>query len=276
MKKKIGLIDLYIDEWHSNNLVKMMMQAKRRDEFELAYAWEEAPFPGRRNLAEWCSCNNLTAAASIEEVVEKSDAICVLAPANPEVHLRLAESALHSGKPVYVDKPFADSLHAAQTMFELAEKYSTPLMTSSALRFCDELLCGEIQAMKPLIFNTTGGGRSFAEYAIHQLEMIVSAMGTEVVDMALTGDMDKLALVLKFSGARLATAVYAKQLPFSMSTASEDGMKIYPDVSNMWENFTDALLDFYTTGVSCVPKEQTLCIAELLERAVALQRNSTL
>lgn len=276
MKKKIGLIDLFIDEWHSNNLTRTLVNARRKDEFELAYAWEEAPFPGRRDLAAWCACNGLTAAASIEEVVEKSDAICVLAPANPEVHLRLAEYALRSGKPVYVDKPFADTLADAREMFAIAEKHGTPLMTSSALRFCDELLCGEIQAMDPLIFNTTGGGRCFAEYAIHQLEMIVSAMGTEVKDIALTGDADKLALVLKFSRARLATAVYAKQLPFSLSTAWADGMKIYSDVSNMWENFTDALLEFYTTGVSPIPKEQTLCIADLLERAVALQQQSGL
>jgi len=275
-KKKIGLVDLFIDEWHSNHLPGWLATAARKDEFELAYAWEEAPFPGRRNLQEWCRDNNLVAAKSIEEVVENCDVISVLAPANPEVHARLAEIPLRSGKPVYVDKPFADSLAAAKGMFDLAEKHSTPLMTSSALRFCDEVYSGKIQAMNPIMFNTTGGGRNFPEYAIHQLEMIVSVMGTEIKGIELTGDSKKLALVLKYGGSRLATALYSVYYPFAVSAASETESVVYPKVNNLWENFAGALLDFFATGVSPIPKEQTLCIAEVLEKAVALLQKSSI
>ena len=42
-KKKIGLVDLFIDEWHSNHLPGWIAEAVRKDEFELAYAWEEKP-----------------------------------------------------------------------------------------------------------------------------------------------------------------------------------------------------------------------------------------
>lgn len=270
MKKKIGLVDLFIDEWHSNHLPGWIAEAARKDEFELAYAWEEAPYPGRKNLQQWCDAHGMTAAKSIEEVVENCDAISVLAPANPEVHARLAEIPLRSGKPVYVDKPFADSLAAAEKMFELAEKHSTPLMTSSALRFSDELLCGGIQAMEPVIFTTFGGGRAFPEYAIHQLEMIVSVMGTEVKDLELAGDAKKLVLTLKYSSSRLAAAVYAPSYPFAVSAASATDMKLHPEMTGYWGNFTNALLEFFATGVSPVPKEQTLCIAGLLEKSVAL------
>lgn len=276
MKKKIGLVDLFIDEWHSNHLSEWIAQAARNDEFELSYAWEEAPFPGRRNLAEWCLSNGIKAAGSIEEVVENCDAISVLAPANPEVHLRLAELPLRSGKPVYVDKPFADTLANAEKMFEIAEKYSTPLMTSSALRFCDELFSGRVKEMKPFIFNTLGGGRSFPEYAIHQLEMIVSVMGTEVQDMKLMGDAEKLTLILEYSNARIATASYAANFPFAISAASADDVLVQQEVTGLWTNFTDSLLEFFATGISPVPKEQTLCIAELLEKAVALLNKSRL
>ena len=273
MKKKIGLIDLFIDEWHSNHLPEWIAQAARKDEFELAFAWEEAPFPGRKNLEEWCRFNGIKAAGSIEEVVENCDAISVLAPANPEVHLRLAELPLRSGKPVYVDKPFADTLANAKKMFEIAEAHSTPLMTSSALRFCDELLFGKIKDMNPFIFNTLGGGRSFQEYAIHQLEMIVSVMGTEVQNMSLRGDAEKLMLVLEYSNSRIATASYAANFPFAVSAASASDVQVHHEVTGLWTNFTDSLLDFFATGISPVPKEQTLCIAELLENAVALLNN---
>ena len=78
MKKKIGLVDLFIDEWHSNHLPGWIAEAVRKDEFELAYAWEEKPHPERKNLQQWCDEHGMTAAKSIEEVVENCDAISVL------------------------------------------------------------------------------------------------------------------------------------------------------------------------------------------------------
>ena len=128
-KKKIGFIDLFIDEWHANNYPKWFREAKRSNEFELGYAWEESTMEGRRNLQQWCAEMGMTPACSMEEAGEKSDCICVLAPANPEVHERLAAFALKSGKPVYIDKPFAESLATAERIFETAEKYNTPLMS---------------------------------------------------------------------------------------------------------------------------------------------------
>ena len=272
MKKKIGLIDLFIDEWHSNHLPEWISQAVRKDEFELAYAWEEAPYPGRKNLDEWCAVNGVTAARSIEEVVEKCDVISVLAPANPEVHSRLAAIPLRSGKAVYIDKPFAESLASAREMFELAEKHSTALMTSSALRFSAEL--PEIRQMEPYMFNTMGGGRSFPEYAIHQLEMIVAVMGTEVQGIELVGDAGKLTLCLKYSNSRLASASYAADFPYAVSAASAQGVRVYSQTTGYWANFTNALLDFFATGISPIRKEETLCIADLLEKSVALLNKS--
>lgn len=270
MKKKIGFVDLFIDEWHSNNYPAWFASAPRGAEFEVMYAWEESPFPGRRALNDWCAENKMTPCASIAEVVEKSDAVCVLAPANPEVHERLAQLPLRSGKPLYIDKPFADSLASAERIFETAEKYGTPLMSSSALRFGDQLLSGELQAMAPFLLHTSGGGRSYDEYAIHQLEMIVSIMGTEVENMSMTGDKEKLSLVLEYSGNRLATLDYAMRMPFTLSAANADKSKVYPEISHTFENLTAAILDFFATGISPVPKEETLKIASLLEKSVSM------
>ena len=206
MKKKIGFIDLFIDEWHANHYPDWFRKARRAEEFELGLAWERAPFENRRPLEAWCRDFGMTPARSIEEVVEKSDAVCVLAPANPEVHLELADHALRSGKPVYVDKPFADSLRTAKEIFDIAEKYGTPLMSTSALRCSDELLDGKIKALEPFLFSVTGGGRSFAEYAIHQLEMIVSVMGINVRKLSLAGDPGKAVLRRQAGGIELCAA----------------------------------------------------------------------
>ena len=270
MKKKIGFIDLFIDEWHANHYPEWFRSARRAAEFELGLAWERAPLAGRRPLEAWCRDFNMTPAGSIAEVVEQSDAICVLAPANPEVHLELADLALRSGKPVYVDKPFADSLRAAQTICKIAAEHRTPLMSSSALRFPDELQDGKIQALEPVLFATTGGGRCFAEYAIHQLEMIVSVMGTDVRDLSLACDPGKVALTLQYGDGRLATLHYAPQFPFAIAASGANGALVYPALHNNFPNLIAAMLDFFATGVSPIPQTETLCIADLLERAVAL------
>ena len=273
MKKKIGFIDLFIDEWHANNYPQWFREALRAEEFELGYAWEEKTLDGRRPLEKWCTDLNMTPARSIEEVVEKSDCICVLAPANPEVHERLADLPLKAGKPLYIDKPFADSKAAAERIFALAEKHGTPLMSSSALRFGSQLISGKLQEMKPTLFSTTGGGRSFDEYGIHQLEMVVSIMGADVKGMKLTGDVEKLLLTLDYDDGRLAQIAYTPAMPFTVTAANAQTAEVCPDITNTFENLIAAMTDFFATGKSVIPKEQTISIAALLEKSVAMLHN---
>ena len=51
--KKIGFIDLFIDEWHANNYPNWFRTAPRAAEFELGYAWEEKTNEGGRTLEKW-------------------------------------------------------------------------------------------------------------------------------------------------------------------------------------------------------------------------------
>ena len=270
MAKKIGLIDLFIDEWHSNHYPAWFAQASRGKDFEVAYAWEMRPQAGKRPLPQWCADMGIAAASSMEEVVDKSDCVCVLAPANPEVHEELAEYALASGKPVYIDKPFAPSSEAAKRLFSRAEAYNTPLMSSSALRFGQELISGKLQAAKPDILTTTGGGRSYQEYGIHQLEMIVSIMGTEINNILVSGNAQNAFVLLEYSGGRRAGLAYSMPYPFSLTASNGREAFLYQEIQNHFENLTSAILDFFATGISSVPKAETLAIAELLEGTVAM------
>ena len=268
--KKIGFIDLYIDEWHANNYPKWFREAPRAGEFELGYAWEEKPLEGGRPLETWCRDFGMTPARTVEEVIEKSDCLCVLAPSNPEVHERLADLPLRSGKPLYIDKPFADNKAAAERMFALAEKHGTPLMSSSALRFGDELLTGKVREMKPVIFCTTGGGRSFDEYGIHQLEMIVSFMGANVREIKLSGDPGKLAITLEYENGNLATMAYTPSMRYTATASDGKTTESYPSLKNTFPNLIAAMMDFFATRECIIPKEQTIGIAALLERCVKL------
>ena len=195
--KTIGFIDYYLSEWHANNYPRLFAQASQGKEFELAFAWEAHHSPGKRPLQQWCVEMNIIPASCLEEVADKCDCICILVSSNPGEHEQLAEYALTSGKPVYIDKTFASSFEIAKRMFERAERSRTPLMSFSALRFCDELISGLLQSESPNILITTGGVKSYHEYGIHQLEMIVSVMGTEVENIIISGDVQNASVILE-------------------------------------------------------------------------------
>ena len=268
MKKKIGFIDLFIDEWHANNYPKWIAQSSLGSDYEVAYAWEESAKAGSRDLQQWCREMQVYPAASLEEIVSKSDCLCVLAPSNPEVHERLSELALASGKPVYVDKPFAPDFATACRIVEWAAKHHTPLMSSSALRFAVELEA-VAQLPKPVeFFATTGGGGNFPEYAIHQIEMIVSAMGIGIEAVTVQGRPERLAATLHFADGRLATLAYSPFFSFTFHAQAQKQTLMNQGCSKYFENMIEAMLKFFATGQTPVPLVQTVEIASVLSALV--------
>lgn len=264
--KKLGFIDLFIDEWHANNYPAWIKTARRGTEFELAYAWEKAPQNGHP-LEKWCADFGVTPLKSMEEVVEKSDAVFVLAPSNPEVHRELAEIPLKSGKPVFVDKPFAPSKADAEAMFELAAKHNTPLMSSSALRFSTEL---DAYRNKPgtTYMETTGGGRSFWEYSIHQIEMIVSVLGTGAKRIMQCGANDVEHMVIQYEDDRRASVTYTPNAPFTTRLVHEGKMIVNPQCSDFFPILLSEILDFFATGKSPIDTAQTIEIAALVAAGI--------
>ena len=141
--KTIGIIDYYVSEWHAYKYASILDDACKAvgEEFKIAYAYGEldvSPYDGL-TTAQWCEKHGAEPCGSIDEVCEKSDYLMILAPSNPETHLRLARAALKYGKPTFIDKTFAPDLETAKKIFAIAEKHGTPFFSSSALRYASEL-----------------------------------------------------------------------------------------------------------------------------------------
>ncbi|MBQ3074543.1 MAG: patatin-like phospholipase family protein [Clostridia bacterium] len=161
--KKIGFIDFYLSEWHANNYPQWIRECceKNHLEYEVAYAWgeEEISLRDGKTNTDWCRENGVTMCSTIEECCEKSDVLLILAPSTPEKHLPYAKIALSYKKPTYIDKTFAPDLAQAKEIFSIAAKYGTPVFSTSALRYADELK--DVEGARSLI--TTGDlyGRRF-------------------------------------------------------------------------------------------------------------------
>ena len=132
--KKIGFVDLYISEWHANNYPAWIKSATKKLAlpYEVAYAYamqDVSPVDGR-TTDEWCAAFGVKKCESIDELCEKSDAIIILAPSNPEVHLELAKAVLKHKKTTYIDKTFAPDYKTAKEIYAIGEKYGTPFFSS--------------------------------------------------------------------------------------------------------------------------------------------------
>lgn len=71
---------------------------------------------------------------SIEAVLAKSDAVMLLTN-DGRPHLEQVLPVFKTGKPVYIDKPLAESLDQVKAIFDASERHSTPVFSCSALRY---------------------------------------------------------------------------------------------------------------------------------------------
>lgn len=268
--KKIGFIDYFLDEWHANNYPEWIREncSSMKRECGLSYAWAGVDRPGGLDTAAWCAKYNVVALASIEELVEKSDYIIVLSPDNPEQHEKLSRIPLMSGKPVYIDKTFSPDLASGIRMFDLAEKYATPMFSSSALRFAKEFSSypDSIVNRSSLEYVATQGPGRFENYSVHQLEMIVTLMGTGVNRIKRQSTNHTCTLILEYADGRKASMVQVQEVPFQASLQLTNGKGIYINqCSDIFPRLIDTMLDFFENGKTPVPKDETLEIMALLE-----------
>jgi len=121
---------------------------------------------------------------NIEAVVAASDAI-LLTSLDGRVHRGQFERIAPSGKPVFIDKPFATSSADAQAIFATARRHRARIFTSSSLRFSEAITRVVTPAVRssvagadfcgPVAHEPTNPG--FFWYGIHPVEMLYTAMG---------------------------------------------------------------------------------------------------
>lgn len=270
--KKIGFIDHFIDEWHANNYPLWIDDERHGGRFGVAYAWAETDKPGGLTTEQWCEKFGVARAASQEELIEKSDCIVVLSPDHPERHEDLTALALKSGKPVYVDKTFATNRAAAGRMFNLARKHGTPMYSTSALRYAVELgWLGENGVAKAdVAFASARGPGVFRNYSIHQIEMIVTAMGTGARRAIALGTDNAPVVAYEYESGRCSVVNHLPWSGFSLAVQDGAGRGAALTVEgNFWAGFIDALLKFFDTGIPSVPEQET-CEAVAMHEAGAL------
>jgi len=208
-------------------------------------------------------------------VIATSDAIMVLASDNFEVHRTLALPAVQSGKPVYVDKFLAPTLRESYEIVAAAEACSTPLMSSSALRFAVELeqLLGALEA--PVERFLARGMGNWDGYGVHTVAMAVRAAEgarlRRVCDVGTEGDH---MVALDFGPVRGSVEVRQADnqnelFPWQLGVRCATGyrMATVKDYEGFYARLIAAVVDFFRQGRSPTPPAEMLDVVAVLEGA---------
>ena len=272
LMKVVGLIDYYLDEWHANNYPKWIKEASGGElEVRYAYAKMDSPLPGGRTTRQWCQDAGIERIDSIQELIAKSDCINVLSPDNPEMHEELCDLPLRSGKPVYVDKTFAETKASAEKIFALAEESGTPCFSASALRFAQEYQDIPRQDIAGIV--SIGAGL-LSNYSIHQIEPIIYLMGPEVKRVMFIGTEALPAAVLEFQdGRRASFSHHGWDCPFAMTIDMKDGTTKRVDVvSDHFALFIKEMVAFFLGAPPAVSHEDTIAVIAAREAAIKASR----
>jgi len=266
--KRIGYIDHQLDNFHANVYLDLLRGDLKARGWEVAKCWAQDEAGGR----QWAAAKGVPYVASVRDMAD-CDALVVLAPSNPEVHLDLARLAFPLRKPTYVDKTFAPDVKTAKKIFTLADKHGTPVITSSALRCAATLnrTVAELGREKIRHLRAWGGGRSFEEYVIHPLEMLVAAMGPEVeAVMRLSDGPNHNELHVRFSGGRTGSVfVHTNGDCAFRAVVTTDEKTVHVDTSPdpIFRDLAALILDFFESGREPIARAETLALFKIRDAA---------
>lgn len=270
MSKRIGFVDFKLENFHANVYLRAVREDLAARGFSVAGCWGQDEAVGR----EWATKNNVPYFGSVRKLDKAVDAYIVLAPSNPETHLALCKAVFPMRKPTYVDKTFAPDVKTAKRIFALADKYGVAMQTTSALRYTQVQdfvrEAGGPIAVRHMV--AWGGGRSFEEYAIHPVELIVSCMGPAAERLMRRGEGNQQQLIIDFAGGRTAVVnVYCNaKTSFAASVTTEAETRlITPDCARLFTDTATAILDLLETGKPAVDRAESLAIRRILDAALS-------
>lgn len=273
--KTIGFADFYLSEWHANNYPAWIKAACEKTglDYCVKYAWAEkevSPVDGR-STEEWCRNFGTERCETLDELCQKSDFILILAPSDPETHLKYAKTVLKYKKNTYIDKTFAPDFETAKAIFELSDRYGTKFFSTSALRYADELK--DLEHCRAII--TTGGGSNYDEYIIHQIEIAVKTVGEKPKAVRTETQGDQILSSIRFKNGAKAQLLFAPSYPFTLNAEDQNGESVYRTVeSDFFKTLTEDILNFFENGTVPFPPSETLDVMQIRSALIESKTHS--
>jgi len=214
---------------------------------------------------------------SIEEVANESDAI-LIESVDGAVHQEQLRKLVAFKKPIFIDKPFCLSSKAAIEMIQLAMSNHTPIMSTSALRYAENLTYVLRNADKGRVIGADCFGpmeildkqQGFYWYGIHMIEMLftILGLGAKSVTTLTNKEHDVITGVWKdgrigtVRGNRKGNNQFGALIHFERGTEYVD---INFSQKPYYASLLEQIMDFFRDGISRVPLNEIKEVIRFVE-----------
>lgn len=220
---------------------------------------------------------------TLEEVAEQSDAI-LLESVDGRVHAEQFRRIAPYGKPVFVDKPFAVEVADAQEILQLAEQYSIPIMSCSALRYAEglsERLSVPAEGDQAIIGADTYGPmaieptqKGYFWYGIHSVEMLFAILGQGCVEVQSITTEDHDVIIGRWADGRIGTVRGNRKGNASFGATihrmkGSEPVDVYANPKPYYASLLERVMGLFESGKSPIDPQETLQVIRFIEAANA-------
>jgi predicted dehydrogenase len=216
-------------------------------------------------------------ADSIEELCREVDAVLLMS-VDGRTHLRQVRPVFAAKKRVFIDKPFAASLHDAREIVRLSLESGAVFFSSSSLRFVSEVQdLKNNTALGNMVGAFTYGPAPIEPhhpdlfwYGIHSIEMLYTLMGPgcESVTRLHTNGADVVVGRWKDGRTGVVRGIREGATPYgAVAFGSKGVVATRSPMKTDYHGLVTEIVKFFQTGAPPVSSEETLEIMAFMEAA---------
>lgn len=276
--KRIGIIGL--DTSHSRVFTQLINSGDVSGGYKVVAAYPQGSpdIPSaikiRPQITEAVKNIGVEIVDSIEDLLTKVDVV-LLETNDGRPHYEQALPVLQSGKRMFIDKPVAHNLKDAQRIYAASRQYGTPIFSSSALRYEENILkvtsCeyGKVlgaDAYTPAALDPHH--LDMAWYGIHGVEMLFTLMGTGCTEVIRTHSSDADLITGRWNDGRIASVRGIREGAANIAGTAFSEKSIVPvGPFTTYKPLVEEIIKFFDTGIVPVAAEETLEIFRFMEAA---------
>jgi predicted dehydrogenase len=212
---------------------------------------------------------------SIEELCAQVDAV-LIESVDGRPHLAQARPVIAAGKPVFIDKPLANSLRDVLEIYRLAREAKVPVWTGSAYRWyasMQELMAANVGEVRAAISygpaHLEPHHLGLAWYGIHPTEALYTVLGRGCESVTATRTADTEVVMGAWSGGRTGTLVglRTKPLPHQVTVFGSTGFAQQKSGGDDYGPLVAEIVRFLQSGTPPVEVEETIEMFAFMEAA---------
>lgn len=209
--------------------------------------------------------------SSIADLLKKVDYV-FLETNDGNLHLQQALEVIKAKKPLFIDKPIANSYSDALKIFEAAKKYACPVFSSSSLRYINGLQeldrANVIGADVYCPAVTEPSHKDLYWYGIHGVEMLFALMGSDCHSVRTIQEQGTSLYVGEWEDGRIASlrGIREGKDDFGGTVFLKDRI-VHLGQFMGYGPLLDKILPFFETGLSPVDEKETLAICAFIDAA---------